>query len=45
MLRRKWSHLGVLQKLVHSRLCLHEREELEVAQSDIDTAELVYLVR
>jgi hypothetical protein len=28
MLQRKWSHFGVLQKLVHSRRGLHKREEL-----------------
>jgi hypothetical protein len=44
MLRQKWSHFGVLQKLVHSRRGLHEREELEVAQTDVDTAELAYIV-
>jgi len=45
MFRRKWSHFGVLQKLVHSRRCLHEREELEVSQTDVDAAEFAYLVR
>ncbi len=34
-----------LQKLVHSRHCLHEREELEVTQTDVDAAEFAYLVR
>jgi len=45
MFRRKWSHFGVLQKLVHSRRCLHKREELEVTQTDVDAAEFAYLVR
>ncbi len=35
----------MLQKIFHSRRCLHEREELEVAQSVVGTAELAYLVR
>ncbi len=35
----------MLQKHVHSRRGLHEREELEVVQSDVDVAELAYLVR
>ena len=39
------SHFDVLQEHVHRRRSLHEREELEVAQTDVDTAELAYLVR
>jgi hypothetical protein len=35
----------VLQKLIHSRCGLHEREELEVTQTDIDAAEFAHLVR
>jgi len=45
MLRSKWSHVGVLQKFVHSRQCLHEREDLEVTQTDVDAAEFAYLIR
>ncbi len=35
----------MLQKLVHDRRGFHEREELEVTQTDVDTAEFDYLVR
>ena len=35
----------MLQKHAHSRRGIHKREELEVAQTDIDAAELAYLVR
>ncbi len=45
MLRRKWSHVSVLQKLVHGRRCLHVREELEITQTNVDTAEFAHLVR
>ncbi len=45
MLLQKWSRAIVLQKLVHSRHGFHEREELEVPQIDVDTAEFTYLVR
>jgi hypothetical protein len=45
MLLQKWSHFVVLQKLVHSRRGFHEREELEVTQTDVDAAEFAYLVR
>jgi len=45
MFRRKWSHFGVLQKLVHSRPCLYERKELEITQTDVDATEFAYLVR
>jgi hypothetical protein len=45
MLLRKRSRFIVLQKLVHSRGSLHEREELEVPQTDVDAAKFAYLVR
>ncbi len=40
MLLRKWSHFSVLQQLIHSSCSLHEREVLEVAQTNVDAAEL-----
>ena len=43
MFQRKWSHFGVLLKLVHSRHCLYERKELEITQTDVDTTEFAYL--
>jgi hypothetical protein len=43
MLLQKWSRFVVLQKLVYSRRGLHEREELEVTQTDVDAAEFAYL--
>jgi len=45
MLLQKWSRFDVLQKLVHSRRGLYEREELEVPLTDVDAAEFAYLVR
>ncbi len=35
----------MLQKLAHGSQGLHERETLEVAQSDVDTTKLAYHVR
>ncbi len=35
----------MLQKLTHGSRGLHERETLEVSQSDIDATELTYLIR
>jgi len=35
----------MLQELVHRRRGLHEREELEVTQTDVDAAKLAHLVR
>jgi hypothetical protein len=45
MLQRKLNDFSVLQKLAHESRGLHERETLEVAQSDVDATELTYLTR
>jgi hypothetical protein len=45
MLQRKLSDISVLQKLAYGSHGLRERETLEVAQSDVDTTELTYLIR
>ncbi len=45
MLWRKSSDVCVLQKLAHGSRGLHERETVEVTQSDVDATELAYLIR
>jgi hypothetical protein len=45
MHRQNVSDVSVLQKLAHGSRGLHERETLEVAQSDVDATELAYLIR
>jgi hypothetical protein len=45
MLQQKLSDVCVTQKLAHGSHGLHERETLEVAQSDVDATELAYVIR